>query len=244
MKQKMIFLIFVIITCFMFANFGNKTNAALYTTDLDKIAEMVKKQNGSINEWSLYARESIEIQSMNDWDKKVKSLKKQYPFMDWKVDRKSGLAIGMKNHKEFVETIKVMSTPTKFSASSYLLYEIKGRSWNSTFAMKIDQILPKKLDVLYRDKPTIFSCIKGEFNDKIENVLLTEKEQLLQGFNAKELESLKEKDFYSISAFSPLFSESIPTKNNKMNLQIGLRKNGLGAKTTFVIGTPIITIEY
>ena len=29
-----------------------------------------------------------------------------------------------------------------------------------------------------------------------------------------------------------------------MNLQLGVRKQGLGAKTTIVVGTPIITIEY
>ena len=29
-----------------------------------------------------------------------------------------------------------------------------------------------------------------------------------------------------------------------MNLQLGLRKQGMGGKTTLVVGTPIITIEY
>ncbi len=235
---------FVLIICFMYVNIGNKTNAAPFTTDLNKIAKLVWEQNGSIHEWSLYTREAIRIHSISDWDKKVRSLQKEFPLMEWKIDREKGLATGIKTHKEFVETIKIMSTPTNHFASSYLLYEMKGESWSSTFAKKIDQMLPDKMDVLYRGKPTIFSCIKGTFNDKIENVLLTKKDQLLQGFNAKELESLKETDFYSISAFSPQFSESIPTKNHKMNLQVGLRKNGLGAKTTFVIGTPIITIEY
>jgi len=244
LKKKMIFLMFVFIICFMCVNFGNKTIAAPYTTDLNKIAQMVKGQNGSIDEWSLYTRESIEINSMNDWEKKVKFLQKQFPFMNWMVDRNNGISTGIMEHKDYVETIKIMSTPKKSSSVSYLLYEIKGQNWSTSFAKRMDQILLHKLDILYKGKPTIFSCIKGEFNDKIENVLLTEKDHLLQGFKAKETESLKEKDFYSISAFSPQFSESIPTKNNKMNLQIGLRKNGLGARTTFVIGTPIITIEY
>ncbi|MBS4175433.1 YwmB family TATA-box binding protein [Bacillus sp. FJAT-49736] len=244
MKSKMIFLIFVFSACFMLVNYGNKTSAESFITDINKIAEMVKGQKGSIDEWSLYARESIDIHSMTGWEKEIKTLKKQFPLMEWFIDQKSGIATGIVEHKDYVETIKLMSTPRKNSTISYLLYEIKGHSWNSSFAKKIDQILPEKLDVLYREKPTIFSCIKGEFNDKIENVLLKEKEQLLHEFQAKEIEALKEKDFYSVSAFSPLFTESIPTKNKKMNLQIGLRKNGLGAKTTFVIGTPIITIEY
>jgi len=113
----------------MFANIGNKTNAAPFTTDLNKIAREVKEQNGIIHEWSLYAREAIEIHSMNDWNEKVRTLQKQFPLMDWKVDRKEGLAIGTQNHKEFVETIKIMSTPTNYTSSSYLLYEMKGQKW-------------------------------------------------------------------------------------------------------------------
>jgi hypothetical protein len=244
MKKKIIFLMFVFLTSFMCVIIGNKTNAAQYSTDLGKIANRVKQQNGRIDEWSLYTRESIDIKSQTEWAVKVSSLKKQFPQLVWIVDSKLGLATGTQKHNDYVETIKVMSTPKKDNSISYLIYEVKGHKWNKPVANNVDKSISNKLDVIYRDKPTIFSCIKGEFNDKIENVLLTETKHLLHAFQAKEKESLKEKDFYSISAYSSFFSGSIPTKNNRMNLQIGLRKTGLGAKTTFVIGTPIITIEY
>ena len=48
----------------------------------------------------------------------------------------------------------------------------------------------------------------------------------------------------SVSAYSPLFSDSIENKKDNMNLQIGIRSEGMGGKTAIVVGTPIITIEY
>ena len=67
---------------------------------------------------------------------------------------------------------------------------------------------------------------------------------LLQAFQAQEIESLKEDSFISTTAYSPLFGETIQTMTDEMNLQLGVRKQGLGGKTTIVVGTPIITVEY
>ncbi|HVH96580.1 MAG TPA: YwmB family TATA-box binding protein, partial [Bacillus sp. (in: firmicutes)] len=46
------------------------------------------------------------------------------------------------------------------------------------------------------------------------------------------------------TAYSPLFGETIQTMTDEINLQLGVRKQGLGGKTTIVVGTPIITVEY
>jgi len=48
----------------------------------------------------------------------------------------------------------------------------------------------------------------------------------------------------SVSANSPMFTGSIENQRDNMNLQIGIRSERLGGKTTIVVGTPIITIEY
>ena len=65
-----------------------------------------------------------------------------------------------------------------------------------------------------------------------------------QRFKRKELEKLEETSFISASAYTPLFQESIEGTSGAMNLQVGIREEGLGGKTTLVVGTPIITIEY
>ncbi|MFK4998774.1 YwmB family TATA-box binding protein [Bacillus sp. N9] len=55
---------------------------------------------------------------------------------------------------------------------------------------------------------------------------------------------MKESDFYSISAKSLRLNQPIAFTENGLNMQIGLRKTGSGSRTSFVIGTPILTIEY
>ena len=83
--------------------------------------------------------------------------------------------------------------------------------------------------------------MKGSISDKIDMALPTVANDLLKSFDGKKIEALKEETFMSVSANSPMFSDSIA---RDMNLQIGIRSEGLGAKTTVVVGTPIITIEY
>jgi hypothetical protein len=75
----------------------------------------------------------------------------------------------------------------------------------------------------------------------MDKVVPTIASDLMEIFDAKEIEALKEDNFMSVSANSPMFSDSI---GRDMNLQIGIRSEGLGGKTTIVVGTPIITIEY
>ena len=76
----------------------------------------------------------------------------------------------------------------------------------------------------------------------MNSVFAIEMERLLNLFKAREVEGVQEKNFSSISAHSTLFTQTIT--NEEINVQVGLRRDGLGSKTSFVIGTPIITFEY
>ncbi|MED1202930.1 YwmB family TATA-box binding protein [Heyndrickxia acidicola] len=225
---------------------GKNMASADSVLDMNKIVKVSKEFHGNITGWSLYARESFDCSSQSDWLNKVASLKSEFPNMNWQIasDARSKSATGQLIHKNSVETIKLVSTLTNQQPMSYLLYEVSGDRWNDQTAEEVNRKFNNKLAVLFNEKPLIFSCIKGEFNDKMDNVLLPKANNILKSLKAVKKEDLEEEDFVSISAYSPLFSEKLPTKNSSMNVQVGLRKTGLGAKTTFVIGTPIITIEY
>ncbi|GIN86518.1 membrane protein [Heyndrickxia sporothermodurans] len=245
-KNIVILLILSIIVSFAYEIIGKRTVSANLSSDIDVIMDKIKRTNGKVTGWSLYTRESINVSSENDWIHQVDLLKMRFSNMSWNVEKEKNrlVAVGYIKRKDYVESIKFLSTPTNDLYSSYLIYELKGTHWNKQMAQNLKEKIDGKLDVLYSEKPVIFSCIKGEFSDKIDKVLSSEVSQILTSLNANEKEALKEKDFYSISAYSPKLMESIPTKDNQMNLQIGLRKTGMGANTSFVIGTPIITIEY
>ncbi|WP_339161111.1 YwmB family TATA-box binding protein [Siminovitchia sp. FSL H7-0308] len=216
---------------------GNNTNAANYgNMDMDHLARGVSQNSGAIIEWSLHTRETIDL---SEKDRFIHNLKSQFPGWVWTVSSENGLdnVTGRMEHDDFRETIKVVTMED--GGSSYSLYEVTGKVWNTRISKKIEKILQSRTDQLFENNVLVFSCIKGVFNEDTGNLA----NDLLLFFQAEEKEALKEKDFYSISANSSLFSQSISLTEHEMNLQIGLRNNETGS-TSFVIGTPILTNEY
>lgn len=75
--------------------------------------------------------------------------------------------------------------------------------------------------------------------------LYSQANELVRAFSGVSVEELKEETFVSLSAYTELWEQAIYTGHqHKMNLQVALRTEGLGSKTTVTIGTPIITSEY
>ncbi|MBN8201943.1 YwmB family TATA-box binding protein [Bacillus sp. NTK034] len=247
MKKSFITLSIIAIIGFMMIIIGNKTTVAKGELDLLTMASVLQGENILIKDWTLHAREKMEnLQTLREVKAFTDELQAKYPDWEWSFQRSEksweAEAIIMKTDTQS-EAVKVLSTPTKGQVQTYVIYEAKGQGW------KIEQSelaaeLNSKISDIFRGNATIFSCIQGEFNDKINKSLPDTATQLLEAFNATEIEALEEDQFISASANSPLFGEFIETNGNKMNMQLGLRTQGMGAKTNIVIGTPIITIEY
>ena len=217
--------------------------------DLMKIGSIFQAENILLDEWTFYAREHLDSmkseQEIKDYAKKL-----QAKFPDWKWSEKNtsqkwevtAVSPTSNHHKEMLQ---IMATHTKQPVNAYIVYSISGKEWNSAAkAFFTTSQFKNRLTDIFRGKPTIFSCMKGTVGDKMYEALPKTANHLLSVFNAKEIEALKEETFMSVSANSPLFTGSIENQRDNMNLQIGIRSEGLGAETTIVVGTPIITIEY
>ncbi|MFE8701830.1 YwmB family TATA-box binding protein [Cytobacillus sp. FJAT-54145] len=248
MKKTGLALLLIGITCFMMITTGNKTTIAKGELDLLKIASVLHDEDILINGWSLHAREKLEdFQTLEEVKNYGFSLKEKFPNWTWDEESESDMWNLSAEHvtKEGrTETIQLLSTHTKSNPQTYIIYEAKGKIFNEETEHFLEKQLSEKFSVIFRQDATIFSCIKGEFNDNINESLPLTVKNLLKAFKAKEIEALNEETFVSTSAYSPLFAESITTNEQDMNLQLGVRKQGLGARTTLVVGTPIITIEY
>ena len=138
----------------------------------------------------------------------------------------------------------MLTTPKYRNLYSYIVYDIKGDRWEQALTDSFYKSLNSTIDDIFLENPTIFTCIKGEYNDKMEGVLYNQVDYLLEEFNAVRIESVKEETFVLVSAYTENWKNDIPTLTEKMNIQIALRKSGLDKKTTVVVGTPIITSEY
>lgn len=228
-------------------NTGYQSTEAKTELDLTKLAAILQDEFIMINEWSLHTREKTEnLQSLKEVTHFTHQLKKQYPHWSW-TEKTSGshmetVAVHKSNtHKE---TIKILSTPTKGGYQTYVIYEVNGHKWDDSLEKEISQLVQGRISDIFRENTTIFSCLKGEFNGKIDKTLPEELNRLQAAFHAEKIEALSEQQFISMSAYSTMFDQTVETNGKNMNLQIGIRDQGLGGKTTVVVGTPILTIEY
>ncbi|MCA0151525.1 YwmB family TATA-box binding protein [Rossellomorea vietnamensis] len=243
-----IILIFLVGLGFLPVINGNNTIVAKHLLDIEKLDQAIVHSQGQITEWSLYARENKKSFTNKGFAKYSTTMQETFSDFDWDTEKSAEgvVVVGQRQTSHGEETIKLQHTPTNGHSVSYIMYEMRGNQ--KALGEKTKQYIKSEfipnMEIIFTSKPMIFSCIKGEFNDKLEKVLSNQAVELMSKLDAKELESLKEEDFYSISAYSEQMSRTIPTKNDDMNIQLGLRKSGMGAKTTFVIGTPILIIEY
>ncbi|MBT2643000.1 YwmB family TATA-box binding protein [Bacillus sp. ISL-41] len=218
---------------------GNKTTVADANHEIKTLASVLQDENILITGWSVYARETLEEENV---DKLVRDLKAQLP--NWTWEGSNGEITAVSKSAELQEKIKIVSTDTNGPIHTYVMYEVRGHYWNKNTETFLNKNLPGRIFDIFRGNATTFSCIEGEFNDKIKSALPVYKSKLLKAFKAEEVEGLEEESFISTSAVSPLFDKSL-SNEHEMNMQLGLRKTErLGAKTTLVVGTPIITIEY
>ncbi len=240
-KRKNILFIIGIIC--MIILLENKATMAKDAIDLITLASLLEDENIIINEWSIHGREKMERDT--DVEGYAKKLMDDFPEWEWNVnqDEKHWEAVGFLQKELKTEMIKV-STPIKNQQQAYVIYEVKGQGWHGGMDTKLSQELENKISAIFRGKPTVFSCIQGEVSDKMNTTLPNKMEEILAAFNATEVEALKESNFMSVSAHSERFKNAINTNGYEMNLQIGLRYQELGEKTTLVVGTPILTIEY
>lgn len=217
--------------------------------DLTRIGAALKAEHILLDEWSFYAREQLTgLNSEMEVEEYARSLRRKFPNWHWTYSNTSekwemtAVSPTTKHHNEMLQ---ILATHRKQPASAYIVYSVSGKEWNKTEeAFFASSLFKNRLTDIFHEKPTVFSCMKGIASDKIDTALPKTVNHFLSIFKAKKIEALQEKSFMSISAASPMFSDSIETKKNHMNLQIGIRSEGLGSRTTVVVGTPIITIEY
>lgn len=215
--------------------------------DLLTLVSILKGENIDISGWSLHAREKLETDDMKDVQTHVQTLKKNFSDWTWAFESnpEKWEATATKTSTQGIqENIQILSTLTNQNPQTYIIYEAQGKNFTQKTEQFIKEDITGTLFDIFRGNATIFSCIKGEFNDKMNTTLPYTVNRLLDSFQAKEIESVNEENFISASAYSTLFADGLTSNENDMNLQLGIRTEGLGAKTTLVVGTPIITIEY
>ncbi|WP_059171872.1 YwmB family TATA-box binding protein [Bacillus sp. FJAT-27445] len=244
MKMKLVLSIFAIVG-FVMLEHGNKTIEADSAPELIKLAAVLEAEDSLLKEWTVYSREIIEdSNSPGELEKYAEQLQDKLPGWKWSVTSSSGKWEAAAVSPASVygrEYLQIISTRTPHEANAYIIYKVAGGEWNEeSEAFFARDGFKNRLHDIFRGEPSIFSCITGIFDDRMEKALSQKASNIMKRLNAVETEAIRETDFISISALSPWFMDNF---KNGMNVQIAVRSGG-GDNATVTVGTPLITVEY
>ncbi|TYS69668.1 hypothetical protein FZC76_05380 [Sutcliffiella horikoshii] len=251
--NRLLGLFFIFVICFTGVILGNERSRAQLPNDISteilEIAEVFQKEKINVQEWKLYGRKNVyKIRDLVAFQKEVNRLKQNMGHLSWNVieeeDQWKAVGTYYNDILKQEETLQLITTHTNSSKSSYLLYEVTGYGWEKPVATEIINNFHSNLTNISHEDFEIFSCMTGDFSAKIEDGLQNTTNILLEAFSAQIVEEIQEDTFVSVSAYTDAWNNVLPTHQGKMNLQIGLRTQGMGDKTTVIVGTPIITVEY
>ena len=216
--------------------------------ELPALIGTLKIEKVTLESWSVYARENSKtINNLSSYYEKVYALENDNKDMQWTSinDNKDEQlkTTGMRSNKGYQETISCFAYPYKGRYRTYLIYEVKGKSWNEQKWGEIHSKINEQLSDLFQRKDgETFALVSGKV-DGIMSIGMNQKaKRFLTDLKATEIEKDNDKTFVSLSAYNKHWKDLIQTNGNKMNLQIGIRKTG--EETTVTLGTPIITAEY
>jgi hypothetical protein len=217
----------------------------------EEISQVMEKHHIAVEEWSFLVKgETMVAADRKTYDTRLQALKNQTPQFNWgKIIETNGIikVTAVKRTSDFQgeEKITFLAHPTNGSFHTYIMYELTGTTMLSEEERpKISKFVNDRSKKLFSGNTTVFTCIKGNINDTMNVGLHVYANGLLQEFQGREVESLKEETFVSLSAYTELWNEKISTSNQNMNIQVALRQEEIGDKTTVIIGTPILLTEY
>lgn len=109
-------------------------------------------------------------------------------------------------------------------------------------------LLRKKIEDVFKKhklKAEINSCITGTYEGNLkDNQLENICEKILNESSAKKIDSFKQQNEISVSAFSPLIGDKLRVGSKNVNLGIAFRYNKLENRTYLWVATPVVNAEY
>jgi len=97
----------------------------------------------------------------------------------------------------------------------------------------------------YGLKAVVNSCITGTYDGNIQDTQLEGIcKKILNDSDAKKVDSLRQENAISVSAFTPMIKDKLNVNGKNVNLSLAIRYNKLENKTYLWVATPIVNAEY
>ncbi len=97
----------------------------------------------------------------------------------------------------------------------------------------------------YDLKPIVNSCITGTYEGNLQDAQLENIcRKILDDSDARKVDSLRQENIISVSAFSPMIKDKLSIDGKDINLSLAIRYNKLENKTYLWVATPVVNTEY
>ncbi|SHI37944.1 YwmB family TATA-box binding protein [Lutispora thermophila] len=227
-------------------------DAIAISKNQEDISTFLEKSNIIIEESMLTGWNAVNERFMNqqEIDRKLDEITEILGFkkevaikeFDSKEDMNKGVLSISKNQSKYNITIEsfrnndneektYISFMAIFKGSYKNLYDDK--SYMEECFERIG--LPMELDMV------AIGNIPGRVSKEIMESTIN---NILNAFDAHEIESIRSKELISISAYSLKIDDYIISNGNKINMQIGMRYSQYYDKTFIWVGSPVIPFEY
>ncbi|WP_010677947.1 YwmB family TATA-box binding protein [Bacillus timonensis] len=221
--------------------YSNNQDELIQKNDLIDMKELAHKNNVEIQSWMALSRGTIgQVNDVKEMENQIETFMSNHDSYSWKSileEENSHYVWQGKKENELGITesikLKVYKSAGKFKIA--ITKEAQGKELT---AEQINWVRES-----FKDSTTFYT-ISGVMKSK-GSQLKEIAAMMVEDANGKAVEQLQEKSFVSVSAYSTLFeSELLTAKQEKINLQVGLRENVEQKGIDVTIGTPIIITEY
>ncbi|WP_158077167.1 YwmB family TATA-box binding protein [Caenibacillus caldisaponilyticus] len=246
MKKTAIYTVLFFILLFFCGIAHSQADAPSPLEKLPELVRVLSDQGAATQSWQLYGRTIWHDDTSSEFYLRAHQLQKTFRSFQWQGIRSDGGELRLSGSKKLAairasETIILFSYPKKNGYETYLIYLVKGRSWDTNKWNTQSSSIRHTIRALFQQKGNFFACVSGNFDGKMNNVS-KKMNAILSVFHARIVEKVEEKTFKSVSAYTDHWQDFITSNGRKINVQIGLRT--VGQSTTVTVGTPIITTEY
>lgn len=109
-------------------------------------------------------------------------------------------------------------------------------------------LLREKVEKVFKDhglETVVNSCITGTYDGNVEDTHLESIcRNILNESDATKVDSRRQENVISVSAFSPMIKDKLNVDGKNVNLSIAIRYNKQENKTYLWLATPIVNTEY
>lgn len=97
----------------------------------------------------------------------------------------------------------------------------------------------------YKLKVEVNSCITGTYDGNLSDSQLEGIcRKILNDSSAEKVDSMRQQNIISVSAFSPMIKDKLTIDGKNVNLSLAIRYNKLENKTYLWVATPVVNSEY